>query len=219
MSSTSFRSPVAHVALVAAFALGALGCGSSRPVPPADAGGYSVARGADGSVNITVTEDASGETLMAALMEAAAMNAWHPPETAPHLTRVEQQDLGASGTAYRYRMDHLDGRFDVYVYRDPETVEAQVAGTQSALEELIRQGRIESAEIVQPLEAQRVVWDGQPAVLHRVVFAERMDGAAVDSYMYMIEDDLFWIKARVTTPAGRATVAEMDALVRGLLGV
>lgn len=217
MPAHPLRFLVAQAALVVALALGGLGCGSARPPGPSGPG-YSVGRQADGSVSIRVDEGASPETMTAALMAAAGMTAWEPPKTAPHLTQIDRTDLGTDGTGYRYRMDGLDGRFDAYVYQNSSTAEAQTAGTQRTLEDLVRQGRIESSSVVRPLEAQEVVWNGRSAALHRIVFAQQIGGEAAESYMYLIKDDLFWVKVRATFPVGETTVGAVDALVRGLLG-
>ncbi|HEX8297880.1 MAG TPA: hypothetical protein VF594_01865 [Rubricoccaceae bacterium] len=208
-------SAIVQSAFVMVFALGGVACGTSRPT---SSDGYSVRETSDGNITISVGEDASVETMTAALMAAAQLTAWEPPETAPHLRQVEQTDMGEAGTIYRYRMDDVQGRFDVYVYRHSGSVEAQVTETKTALGQLVTEGRIERFAVVRPQEAQEITWNGHAAVLHRVVFSETVRGAATDSYMYLLEDDLFWIKVRASIPSGQKTVADMDALVHGLLG-
>lgn len=201
--------------LLCVLALGA--CTSSREA--ASGPGYAITRNDDGSTTIAVDPEHEG-ALMAALMAAAGQieesPSWTPPEQTADLERIETVDLGASGTGYRYRF--APGRLDVYVYRTDMDVEQQVADTERSLAVLVQQGRLVDFERVGETE-QTVSWRECETTLYRVAFEEKMDGATWDSYMYLLRDGAHWIKVRASYPRKALDVAELDAVVRALLGV
>lgn len=193
--------------------LALVACSSTREASE-DEGSYRVTENADGSVNIEVSEGASGETLIAALTEAADRIPWTPPESAGGLTQSDDRDLGPGGHAYRY--DLAGGRFDVFVYQHDGDVAQQVLETRTALDQLVDAGRIDSYEIADQSK-RSVPWEGGKTTLHLLVLSEVEGGEPWDSYMYLLEDGAYWVKIRASYPEGRYTPTELDALVQALL--
>ncbi len=205
-----------RIALLVALACTLAACSASEKT--ASGGTYSVQREGDGTV-IQVSEGASAETLMAALRDAIELAKWVPPEAAGGLRQTRATKLEATGdmgitSVYTY--DLPTGGFSVYIYRYPTEAEGQIAETQTALEELVRQERIDAVEL-KSQTTQQIPWDGGEATLHRVRFVETMEGAPYDSYMYLVKDDMHWIKARTTFPEGRYKMKDVDAMVLALL--
>jgi hypothetical protein len=198
-------------------ALMSAGCGASKPASETD--GYAIQKDGDGNVTVLIGEGASGETMMAALIAAADATAWEPPEAAAGLTRVDQTKLDGPGgtTVYSYRTLIPDGRFNVYVYRAEAEAEPQVEETKAALDQLVSAGRIEAWSVADALSSQPIDWNGEARTLYRVAFDEKMDGTPLDSYLYLLRDDIHWIKVRATFPAGELAPESVEALVLDVL--
>lgn len=199
------------VGLVALVVLSA--CGSSRGAT-GDREGYAVEEDEDGSINVYVTEGASGETLMRALMAAASRTGWEPPETAGPLRQLEHDDVGETTQAYRYGLE--GGYFDVFVYVVEEELEEQIVQTDQAFDMLIEQGRLEAFKLTSRTK-EDIPWRDGTATLHTLTYDQTRQGEAWESVMYLIEDKIHWIKVRVTYPKAAYSREEVDEWVRALL--
>ncbi|MEL6615279.1 MAG: hypothetical protein AAFQ43_06050, partial [Bacteroidota bacterium] len=146
-------------------------CSSSKE---ASEPGYAVSESGDGSIVISIEEGASGETMMAAIRAAADRIPWTPPEASGGLRQLRTQDLGGDGTLYRYA-GLAEGRFDVFVYRYPLGVDAQLGETEEALTQLMEEGRVDTFATVGH-ETMAVPWEGAEATLHRITFSEKLGG-------------------------------------------
>ncbi len=147
-------------------ALLVVGCAGSRPAPNDE---YRVQEEDDGSVSITLSENASSESMITALREAAGFVEWEPPQAVPGLERVSDEDLGEYGHLYSYSLD--GNRFDVFVYRHPGDADMQVEEIELALGQLVQMGRID-AYTLHDQSTRDVPWEGGEAELHRAVFEE-----------------------------------------------
>lgn len=177
--------------------------------------GYAVSENADGSIVVSIEEGASGETMVAALMAVADRLPWEPPEASGGLRQIRTQDLGGDGTLYRYS-GLAEGRFDIFVYTYPLGVDAQVTETETALTQLVDDGRVDAFTTL-GRETMAVSWEGEEATLYRIAFSEKLGGKPFDSYMYLLEDGDWWIKVRASYPQGRYALADLDAIVLGML--
>ncbi|OZC03752.1 hypothetical protein [Rubricoccus marinus] len=205
-----------RAALALAIVLTLAACTSSKQ---ATSDGYRVSQEENGDVTIEVPPGASAETLMAALQDAAELTKWVPPEAAGGLRQIDASELppvGGMGKTSVYEYGLQDGRFSLYVYRFGADADSQIEGTQVALATLVEQGRIDAFELKEQ-SAREVAWDDTEATLHRVRFVETIRGAPFDSYMYLLKDDIHWIKARVSFPEGLHDKAKVDAMVLALL--
>ena len=77
-------------------------------------------------------------------------------------------------------------------------------------------GRIDSFERRERVDRE-VPWEGGEATLTRVLYAETIGGADMDSYLYLLRDGAWWIKVRATFPEGRYAADDLDAVVDALL--
>ena len=202
--------------LALAIVLTLAACTSSKQ---ATSDGYRVSQEENGDVIIEVPPGASAETLMAALQDAAELTKWVPPEAAGGLRQIDASELPAGGgmgkTSY-YEYDLQNGRFSLYVYRYAVGVDDQIAGTQVSLDSLVSQKRIDAYE-VQERTQQQIPWEDGEGTLHRIRFTETIRGNPYDSYMYLLRDDIHWIKARVTFPERLYGSEDVDAMVLALL--
>ena len=195
-----------------AILVSASACTSSRET--AREGSFAISEEENGDINIVVSEDASPETVMAALMAAASRMGWTPPETAGPLQQIETGEAGESTRYFRYGLD--GGRFDVFVYIMESDADAQIADTQTALKQLVELGRLDAFEQIDRTQ-EAVPWADTTAVLHHVTYSETVQGEPWDSAMYLLKDDIHWIKVRVSYPKGTYTRDDMDGWVRDLL--
>ena len=197
--------------LVLAVVLTLTACGSSKE---AASSGYSISEDESGDVTILLSEDASSETMIAALRDAVDRIKWTPPEAFAGLRQQSVEEIDGNTHAYSYGLQ--GGGFSVYVYQYGAGVETQVKDTGTSLGMLVDRGRIEAFE--QKERTSRMIpWEGGEATLHRILFEETKAGERLDSYIYLLEDGIYWIKVRASFPKGRYTAATVDEMVDALL--
>ena len=189
-------------------------CGSSRDATRGQEG-YAIEENEDGSIHIYVTEGASGETMIQALMAAASRTGWTPPETAGPLRQIEHTEAGETTQVYRYDLEN--GFFTVFVYIAEEDLETQIVETRTAFDMLIDQGQLDAYTQTRRTR-EEIPWGEGTGTVHRVAYAQTRQGEAWESVMYLLEDGIHWIKVRVTIPQAAYSQEDIDGWVRTLLG-